>query len=63
MISNYILDRRHGRNWELHDVQVLRGLINYYRMVEESYVDGVIKFNNTKYNADVMSAIRSDLAM
>lgn len=62
MISNYILDRKNGVAWELRDVQVLRGLINYYRMVEESYVDEVIKFNNEKYKTDVMRAIHEDLA-
>jgi len=62
MISNYILDRRNGIMWELHDVQVLRGLINYYRMVEGGYVDEVIKFNNDKYHTDVMRTIHDDLA-
>ena len=62
MISNYILDRKNGIVWELHDVQVLRGLINYYRMVEEKYVDEVIKYNNEKYQTDVMRTIHEDLA-
>lgn len=62
MISNYILDRKNGKMWELHDVQVLRGIINYYHMVEEEYVDGVIKYNNEKYRTNVMASIREDLA-
>lgn len=62
MINNYVLDRKNGVFWDLHDVQVLRGLINYYRMVEEQYVDEVIKFNNEKYGTDVMNAIHEDLA-
>lgn len=62
MISNYILDRQNGIVWELHDVQVLRGLINYYRMVEAKYVDDVIEFNNKKYHTDVMRTIHDDLA-
>ena len=62
MISNYILDRKNGVAWDLHDVQVLRGLINYYRMVEEKYVEEVIKFNNEKYHTDVMQTIHDDLA-
>lgn len=61
MISNYILDRQHGKRWELHDIQVLRGLTNYYRMIEESYIDGVIMFNNQKYKTDVMRCMREDL--
>lgn len=62
MISNYILDRQNGVMWDLHDVQVLRGQINYYRMVEEEYVDGVIRYNNEKYHTDVMRSIHEDLA-
>ena len=61
MICNYILDRQNGRRWELHDVQVLRGLVNYYSMVEKDYVDGVIKFNNEKFHTDVMRSMSEDL--
>lgn len=62
MINNYILDRQNGTTWDLHDVQILRGLINYYRMVEEQYVDSVIQHNNEKYHTDVMRSIHEDLA-
>lgn len=62
MISNYILDRQNGVEWELHDIQTLNGYVNYYRMVEKEYVDEVIKFNNEKYQIDVERAIREDLA-
>lgn len=62
MISNYILDRKNGIAWDLHDIQVLNGHINYYRMIESDYVDEVIKFNNEKYHTDVMRSIREDLA-
>lgn len=62
MISNYILDRKNGIAWDLHDIQVLSGHINYYRMVESDYVDEVIRFNNEKYRTDVMRSIREDLA-
>lgn len=63
MVSSYILDRRNGHPWELHDVQVLNGLMNYYRMVERDYVDGVIKYNNQKYGTDVLRDMRDDLAV
>ena len=62
MICNYILDRKNGKPWDLHDVQVLRGLTNYYRMVEEGYVDAVIAFNNKKFCTDVMKSMSEDLA-
>ncbi len=63
MLSNYILDRRNGKAWDQHDVQVLRGLINYYSMVEKDYVEKVIKYNNEKYRTDIMHSIHEDLAL
>lgn len=61
MICSYILDRKNGNVWELHDVQVLRGLTNYYRMIEEDYIDRVIRYNNQKYQVDVMRCMKEDL--
>ena len=61
MICNYILDRKNGKTWELHDLQVFRGLINYYSMVEKDYVEEVIKYNNEKFQTDVMRSIGEDL--
>lgn len=62
MISNYINDRKRGVPWELHDVQVLRGLYEYYRSIEKQYIDGVIRFNNEKYDVDVMKMMKADLS-
>lgn len=61
MICSYILDRKSGRAWNLHDVQVLNGLKNYYNMVEHDYIVSVIKFNNKKYNTDVERCLKEDL--
>lgn len=63
MINNYILDRKNGKTWELHDLQVLMGLYQYYRMVEESYIDDVIKFNNEKYHVDMVAMLKKDMAV
>lgn len=61
MINNYVLDRKNGKQWELHDVQVLRGLTNYYQMVEKDYIDSVIQRSNEKYKVNVMNCMREDL--
>lgn len=61
MICNYVLDYQKGNKWDIHDVQVLLGLVNYYSMIEKDYVEEVIKYNNQKFSADVMNYIRSDL--
>lgn len=63
MINNYILDRKNGKQWELHDLQVLMGLYQYYRMVEESYIDEVIKFNNEKHKVDVVAMLKKDMTV
>ena len=34
-----LFDRKSGNGWSLHDIQVLSGLISYYRMVEKDYID------------------------
>ena len=62
MISNYILDRKNGVRWELHDVQVLSGIINYYRMIEEEYVDKVVQYNNQKYGVHLRALLKEDLS-
>ena len=63
MLNNYILDRKNGVKWDLHDVQVMRGHLNYYRMVEPEYVDSVIVYNNNKHSVNVMKMINDDLSM
>lgn len=61
MICNYILDRQNEKFWDLHDVQVLRGLINYYSMVEKDYVESVVRYNNEKFQTNLMYSIKEDL--
>lgn len=63
MLCNYILDRQNGKPWELHDVQVLSGLMNYYRMVERDFVDRAVKFNNEKFQTDVLASLHEDLSV
>lgn len=63
MVCNYILDRQNKHPWQLHDVQVLQGLVNYYSMVEKEYVEGVIKYNNEKFHTNVYKCLHEDLNM
>ena len=62
IISNYINDKLNGKKWDLHDVQVMRGHMEYYRMVEPKYIADVIRYNNEKYNVDLMALIKEDLS-
>ena len=61
MINNYICDRKAGINWELHDVQVLSGLVSYYKMIETDYINYVLEHYNEKYNVNVTALISEDL--
>jgi retron-type reverse transcriptase len=63
MLDNYIRAKQSGRHWDLHDVQVLNGLISYYRMIEREYIDYVLNSYSTKNQFDVMAGIKSDLSV
>jgi hypothetical protein len=62
MLDNYIRIKKAGGNWELHDVQVLSGLISYYKMIEHKYIDYVITSYSEKNQFDIMAGIKSDLS-
>lgn len=61
MLHNYILDRRNGIAWDKHDVQVLDGYCNYYKMVEREAIEGIIQHIDKKMGVDVMMCIKEDL--
>lgn len=62
MLDNYIRVKKSGRCWELHDVQVLSGLISYYRMIERDYIDYVITSYSEKNQFDIMASIKADMS-
>ena len=61
MLSSYCMDRIKGNPWDIHDVQVLEGHRNYYRMVEGEDIDGLVKHVGEKYGIDIPKAIEEDL--
>ena len=62
MLSNYVRSKKSGDNWCLGDIQVLNGLISYYRMVERDYIDYVIKTYSEKNRFDIEAGIKADLS-
>lgn len=62
MLSSYIMDRRNGKTWDVHDIQVMEGLRNYYRMIEGDAIDRIIDHINQKFNVNVRQMIKADLA-
>lgn len=61
MLHNYILDRRNGIAWDKHDLQVMYGHYNYFRMVEKGSIDGIIRHIDEKMSSNVLAYIREDL--
>lgn len=61
MINNYICDTLKNINWEIHDVQVMSGLISYYKMIEREYIEHIITQYETKYNVSLYDLIKKDL--
>ena len=61
MLYNYITDKRDGVEWDREDVQVMHGLYSYYRMVEGSTIDAIVKHVDEKMNADVIRMMKNDL--
>lgn len=61
MCSNYIMDKKNGIKWDIHDVQCLSGLKAYYKMVEPENIEYIISQLNRKYHVDLANLIRADL--
>lgn len=60
-LSNYVMDKLHGINWPLEDVQVMDGTRNYIRMIEGEVSDNIVRHIGEKYGVDVFKMIKEDL--
>jgi len=61
MLDNYIRKRNSENAWERHDIQVLGGLISYYKMVEKDYINYLIRQCGDKHRTDIEACIQADL--
>jgi len=61
MLTSYALDRKGGVEWDKHDIQVLAGLRNYYRMVEEKEIDDIVTKIGGKFGVNIPRLIHDDL--
>jgi len=62
MLSNYMRDRKAGNGWCIHDIQILGGLISYYKMIERDYIEYILKQYSDKFGEDIISCIKADLS-
>lgn len=61
MLSSYVMDRKNGVQWDLHDVQAMEGLRSYYRMVEGETIDKIVAHLSQKFGVDIVALIKRDL--
>lgn len=61
MLAAYAKDRFNGVRWDLHDIQAMEGLRNYYRQVEGEAIDRIVKFVGDKFGLNLVACIREDL--
>ena len=61
MLFSFMNDEKNGNVWNLEDTQHLQGLISYYKMVEGSTTETIIKSYSTKFNKDVEQTIKDVL--
>ena len=61
MLGNYMRSRESDSKWDYHDIQVLGGLISYYRMVEQDYINYLLRQYGDKHGADIEKCIKLDL--
>ena len=61
MMNEYLKRRTTSDAWDLHSIQELQGLTNYYRKIEPDYFDFCLKRFGDKYHINVIRAIRDDI--
>ncbi len=61
MLTNYVNDRNNGSPWSCEDIQVMKGLYSYYKMVEGETIDAIVEHINKKLNVNIMRLIKEDL--
>lgn len=61
MLASYVMDKQHGKEWEQHDIQVMEGYRNYYKMIEGETIDKIVKHVGDKFGVDIVTMIKADL--
>lgn len=61
MLNSYVLDKKNGTPWELHDIQVLNGLKNYYIDIEGESIKQLIAYMSDKLGVNIERSIHEDL--
>lgn len=63
MLTNFILDTKNNKPWDIDDVRHMQGLLSYYRMIEKDYFNQVIESANAKWNVDAEEMMKTYLVI
>lgn len=61
MVSSYVMDKLHGKDWDKSEIQKMEGYRSYYTMIEGDTIDRIITHLGEKFSVDIPSMIRRDL--
>lgn len=61
MVHSYMMDRRNGKPWPLHDIQTLHGHFAYYEKVEGAYTKKLKEHYREKLGQDPLVCMLEDL--
>jgi len=61
MLNSYVLDSKNNKTWDLSDVRVLDGYMNYYIMVEGDAIKRLVEHVGKKHNVNIPEMIKSQL--
>lgn len=61
MLFSYIRDSKNGIKWDKHDIMIMDGYRNYYKMVEGETIDRIVAHINKKENVNVVEMMKEDL--
>ena len=61
-LHNYIRDKNEGNKIDRDDINTILGQYSYYRMVERAKIDAIVDTFNKKYNIDIISMMRKEVA-
>lgn len=61
MLRTYAMDKKNNKDWSYHDVKVLEGKLNYYKMVEGDTITRIVSYVSEKTGFNIVDGIKTDL--
>lgn len=61
MLSNYCMDRKNGRMWDLDDLRSTQGYIAHYKSIEKEDIERIIGKYCQKHHMNIEKCIKDDI--